>query len=237
MLDSEKDESEVTQVETGFPDGYIVLEWISSASNDMIADAAIAVIMGIDASPASVKRAHAAPSRPNMQLTHVIVTSKAHPHADHVHENEDDAASERVLQLLQYLEQHFGNVEFIEPDEDDMRIEDGMEATEPSLRITIDDEQALINMLTMVCAAPEQIPLDSLLLQAVTSDSDPLREHVEDVLEMALATFRSLHSSYVPEEKLSVATEGKDFFINTIKNAEELDPVDAGDETKESMVD
>jgi len=34
----------------------LVLEWESSASNDMIADSAIAVIFGIDRSPASVKR-------------------------------------------------------------------------------------------------------------------------------------------------------------------------------------
>jgi cleavage and polyadenylation specificity factor subunit 3 len=34
----------------------LVLEWISGASSDMIADAAVALILGIDRSPASVKR-------------------------------------------------------------------------------------------------------------------------------------------------------------------------------------
>lgn len=33
----------------------LVLEWNSSASNDMIADSVMAVIVGIDSSPASVK--------------------------------------------------------------------------------------------------------------------------------------------------------------------------------------
>lgn len=33
----------------------LCLEWDSSASNDMIADAAIAVLFGMDSSPASVK--------------------------------------------------------------------------------------------------------------------------------------------------------------------------------------
>ena len=33
----------------------IALEWESSASNDMIADSALALILGIDTSPASVK--------------------------------------------------------------------------------------------------------------------------------------------------------------------------------------
>lgn len=33
----------------------LTLEWESSASNDMIADSSIALIFGIDSSPASVK--------------------------------------------------------------------------------------------------------------------------------------------------------------------------------------
>lgn len=35
----------------------LTLEWDSSASNDMLADATLALIAGIDCSPASVKRA------------------------------------------------------------------------------------------------------------------------------------------------------------------------------------
>ena len=34
----------------------VTLEWDSSASNDMIADSTLALITGIDKSPASVKR-------------------------------------------------------------------------------------------------------------------------------------------------------------------------------------
>jgi len=34
----------------------LTLEWESSASNDMVADSALALITGIDKSPASVKR-------------------------------------------------------------------------------------------------------------------------------------------------------------------------------------
>lgn len=36
----------------------LTLEWDSSASNDMIADSTLALITGIDRSPASVKRAY-----------------------------------------------------------------------------------------------------------------------------------------------------------------------------------
>lgn len=37
-------------------DHELMLEWDSSASNDMIADSTLALITGIDHSPASVKR-------------------------------------------------------------------------------------------------------------------------------------------------------------------------------------
>jgi len=37
-------------------EGELTLEWESSASNDMIADSTLALITGIDKSPASVKR-------------------------------------------------------------------------------------------------------------------------------------------------------------------------------------
>ena len=36
----------------------LTLEWESSASNDMVADSALALITGIDKSPASAKRKH-----------------------------------------------------------------------------------------------------------------------------------------------------------------------------------
>lgn len=34
----------------------LILEWVAGASSDMIADSAVALILGIDRSPASVKR-------------------------------------------------------------------------------------------------------------------------------------------------------------------------------------
>lgn len=34
----------------------VTLEWTSSAANDMIADATVALLAGVDKSPASVKR-------------------------------------------------------------------------------------------------------------------------------------------------------------------------------------
>ena len=42
----------------------LTLEWESSASNDMVADSALALITGIDKSPASAKRKHIVPGIP-----------------------------------------------------------------------------------------------------------------------------------------------------------------------------
>ena len=42
----------------------VTLEWESSASNDMIADSTLALITGIDRSPASVKSAYLPPTHP-----------------------------------------------------------------------------------------------------------------------------------------------------------------------------
>ena len=49
----------------------LTLEWESSASNDMVADSALALITGIDKSPASAKRKHL-PSKvtPSFFLSH-----------------------------------------------------------------------------------------------------------------------------------------------------------------------
>jgi cleavage and polyadenylation specificity factor subunit 3 len=47
----------------------IALEWESSASNDMIADSALALILGVDTSPASIKCKSIGLSLPNFPLS------------------------------------------------------------------------------------------------------------------------------------------------------------------------
>jgi cleavage and polyadenylation specificity factor subunit 3 len=47
-------------------DHELALEWDSSASNDMIADSTLALITGIDKSPASVKGLFSCPQTPPM---------------------------------------------------------------------------------------------------------------------------------------------------------------------------
>ena len=56
----------------------LTLEWDSSASNDMIADSALALVTGIDKSPASVKRERPLIS-PRAFLSHGLRSDYAAP--------------------------------------------------------------------------------------------------------------------------------------------------------------
>lgn len=139
----------------------LTLEWESSASNDMIADATLALITGIDKSPASVKCkvSFYAGVIFNGSLHNPLVTSHAHSHShEHSHEHAHphaDPESEtssvmRIQRLAMFLEAHFGEVELHMPDvaEDDR--EQGEDDHEPSLLVRLDEADARIHLLSLV---------------------------------------------------------------------------------------
>ncbi|KAH7916536.1 beta-lactamase-like protein [Hygrophoropsis aurantiaca] len=111
----------------------LTLEWDSSASNDMIADSTLALITGIDKSPASVKLT----SQPH-------VHPHTHPHAD----AHNDPSVTRVQRLAWFLEAHFGEVELHMPDGTD-DYEQGEARSEPSLLVRLDEADARINLVTL----------------------------------------------------------------------------------------
>ncbi|KAF8844707.1 Metallo-hydrolase/oxidoreductase [Paxillus ammoniavirescens] len=112
----------------------LTLEWDSSASNDMIADSTLALITGIDKSPASVK------------LT-TQSCSHAHPHAD----SHSESSYTRIQRLAWFLEAHFGEVELHMPDEDEQANEQGEDADhDPALIVRVDDADAHINLVTLI---------------------------------------------------------------------------------------
>ncbi|EGO00275.1 hypothetical protein SERLA73DRAFT_73000 [Serpula lacrymans var. lacrymans S7.3] len=111
----------------------LTLEWDSSASNDMIADSTLALITGIDKSPASVKLT----SQPH---------SHSHPHA----ESHGESSVTRIQRLAWFLEAHFGEVELHMPDEEDEGHEQGDDSNEPSLLVRLDEADAQINLLSLV---------------------------------------------------------------------------------------
>ncbi|KAI9437756.1 beta-lactamase-like protein [Lactarius indigo] len=154
----------------------LILEWDSSAANDMIADSTLAVITEIDKSPASAKVTSGQSHRHEHEH---------HPHSDHDYTHNPMV---RIQRLGMFLEAHFGDVEYHIPDEDmDTEQEEPTARGEPSFLIQLDDAEARINLLSMT----------------VDSSSDALRRRVEAVLEMAASTVSSLSESFAsgaPEE-------------------------------------
>ncbi|KAH9083421.1 beta-lactamase-like protein [Lactarius deliciosus] len=154
----------------------LILEWDSSAANDMIADSTLAVITEIDKSPASAKVTSGQSHRHEHEH---------HPHSDHDYKHNPMV---RIQRLGMFLEAHFGDVEYHMPDEDmDTEQEEPTAPGEPSFLIQLDDAEARINLLSMT----------------VDSSSDALRRRVEAVLEMAASTVSSLSESFAsgaPEE-------------------------------------
>ncbi|TDL24172.1 Metallo-hydrolase/oxidoreductase [Rickenella mellea] len=135
----------------------LTLEWDSSASNDMIADSCLALIVGIDKSPASVKLT---------SQSH----SHSHPHGDAPEEN----SLARIQKLAMFLEAHFGEVELHMPEQTKTDETEEEYIDEPSLLIQLDDAEARINLISMtVVSASESLKkrVESILDMAVTTVS------------------------------------------------------------------
>ncbi|KAG7449534.1 Metallo-hydrolase oxidoreductase [Guyanagaster necrorhizus] len=151
----------------------LTLEWDSSASNDMLADATLALIIGIDKSPASVKLT-------SQEHSHEHPDAYEHPHAD-PDPDDDTTSMKRIQRLIMFLEAHFGEVELHMPEElDEEEQEPGGPGNEPSLLVQLDEADARISLVSMI----------------VTSSNESLRKRVETVLDMAVTTVSSLTESF-----------------------------------------
>ncbi|KAF8971137.1 beta-lactamase-like protein [Flammula alnicola] len=174
----------------------LTLEWESSSSNDMIADSTLALITGIDKSPASVKLTTGSHSH-----THT------HPHAD-----PEDESSERmrISRLAMFLEAHFGEVEFHMPEVSEEEPELGEDARDASLLVRLDDAEAQISLVNLT----------------VNSANDALKKRVEAVLDMALTTVSSLSESFVSgapvvAEDVGLSKEKADVLLPATEDIEE----------------
>ncbi|KIK09790.1 hypothetical protein K443DRAFT_671113 [Laccaria amethystina LaAM-08-1] len=136
----------------------LTLEWESSASNDMVADSTLALITGIDKSPASVKL-----------TTHPH--SHSHPHAD---PDGDAAEVIRIRRLALFLEAHFGEVELHMPDVSEEEPEHGENDREASLLVRLDEADARINLLSLAVTSTNEAlrkRVEAVLDMAVTTVS------------------------------------------------------------------
>ncbi|GAW00503.1 endoribonuclease ysh1 [Lentinula edodes] len=146
----------------------LTLEWDSSASNDMIADSTLALITGIDRSPASVKLT---------SHSH----SHSHPHTKHPHAEKEFDQFARNQSLAKFLEAHFGEVELHIPDELDESEQGEDEHDVPSLFVQLDEADATINLVSL----------------NVSSNSENLKRRVEAVLAMAITTISPLSEAFI----------------------------------------
>ncbi|KAK0226076.1 beta-lactamase-like protein [Armillaria fumosa] len=180
----------------------LTLEWDSSASNDMLADSTLALITGIDKSPASVKLT-------SHGHTHSHPDPHEHPHAD-PSPDDDTASMKRIQRLIMFLEAHFGEVELHMPEELDEEQEPDGPGNEPSLLVQLDEADARISLVSMV----------------VTSSNESLRKRVEAVLDMAVSTVSSLTESFsstvssVHHEEDNASTEAENVVAPDISSAE-----------------
>jgi cleavage and polyadenylation specificity factor subunit 3 len=130
----------------------LTLEWESSASNDMIADSSIALIIGIDRSPASVKCKMSSLMSCKLTKVPLVVTTQPHAHRHpHALGADEDITSSRIQRLSMFLESHFGDVELhtgrhlhAVPEHDE-----GL-SSGPRLVVNVDGTEAIIDLLTLV---------------------------------------------------------------------------------------
>ncbi|KAF9568242.1 Metallo-hydrolase/oxidoreductase [Agrocybe pediades] len=149
----------------------LTLEWESSSSNDMIADSTLALITGIDKSPASVKLTTHPHSHVHSGQEH------SHPHADPEIESSSNL---RIQRLAMFLEAHFGEVELHMPDPSE-EPEQGESDSEPLLLVHLDEAEAQISLISLT----------------VHSSNEALKRRVEAVLDMAVTTVSSLAESFM----------------------------------------
>jgi len=57
----------------------------------------------------------------------------------------------RIRRLVMFLQAHFGNVELHIPEEIEGDPEQGEDSNEPSLLVSLDEADARINLISMVC--------------------------------------------------------------------------------------
>jgi len=74
--------------------------------------------------------------------------SHSHPHAD---VDDESSTVTRIQRLAMFLEAHFGEVELHMPDGSDEEREQGEDDNEASLLVRLDEADARINLVSLVC--------------------------------------------------------------------------------------
>ncbi|POW01767.1 hypothetical protein PSTT_12264 [Puccinia striiformis] len=143
------------------------LEWVGSISNDMIADSVLALLLGIDQSPASIKLS--APH--NHSHTHESHSTDPEENKQDIKQvsplqegQENEAALSllaKIDRLIGFLSVYFGDVKLLEADDDHPH---------PRAKVYLDEVSA-------------EISLDDFMVE---SDSEGFKARVSSVVDMAV---------------------------------------------------
>ncbi|TXT04239.1 hypothetical protein VHUM_04237 [Vanrija humicola] len=151
-------------------DVEIQMQWVSNTSNDMIADSALVVLLGIDTSPATVK-----------------LTSSSHKHSHKHSHGEGEAHDFETLHM--FLEAHFGDVSHPET-----QVADGDEDNLLVMKVTVDGVVATVDLISMKveCESDElRKRVEGVLEMALTTLTPLSRlfagQGIEQVNEVAVA--------------------------------------------------
>ncbi|THH09810.1 hypothetical protein EW145_g1768 [Phellinidium pouzarii] len=208
----------------------LTLEWETSASNDMIADSCLALILGIDKSPASVKL-----------TTHSHSHNHEHPHAD----VEENSLIVRIQRLAMFLEAHFGDVELHMPEQPAADDEDNATVDATGLLIQLDDSEAFIDLATMAVESSNEVlrkRVEAVLDMALTTVSSlsesytsgvPLVMPVEEKKEKCIVEDVHAHP-FKPEESEEEEKPVNANGVDVEGGAEQEDAPPDADESDES---
>nr|ASF90235.1 hypothetical protein SPAR07089 [Bartheletia paradoxa] len=189
----------------------LVLEWASSSTADMVADSTLALLLGVDTSPASVK-----------MTTHPHSHDHSHAHDGHSHEhastsdkntedspelNDEQQAAQahamdaalRVERLLAFLDSHFGTEDGAdgEDGEDEAAGEggkdkvSGVEVRDP--KDLGEDGQPKLPVIEV--RVDEHIAIVEIDGLSVSCTHEPLKKRVESVISLALSTSTPLSAT------------------------------------------
>lgn len=175
----------------------LVLEWVSSVSNDMVADSVVALLLGIDSCPATVKM-----TMHEHTCQHGAAEKAQAAQASHVG---------RVETLFALLEAHFGEVEMVTMGGGSAVSDKAADASdeprtaEPPADAPAEDAAALTRFLASVPgparpAAYVSLDDEPVLVDmgdfTVHSPSDALRQRVERLVNMVRTTSQTLAESF-----------------------------------------
>lgn len=195
----------------------LAIEWVGGVTNDMIADSVLAVVLGIEGSPASVKKTtedhphqhhhhhhrhpYAEPPSPPRHTRRIEASTSSSDGVKKEEEEETDAEAStlpsRLDRLIAFLDSYFGHVELLSP-----------------------EEQAALPPTTPVWSAAE---VEEAAVKVEASSTEPA-EKVEDAAE-AILEKKALERPLAPIIRVRLDDHWADVRIEDLTVSSDWEPL------------